>query len=254
MRRVLALALIACSPEPRAPEPHAVAPHAVAPHRARGACVDEQIAIERFCVDKYEAYVVELDARGDEHPHSPYDTVEGLRVRAKVAAGVVPQAYISKVQAKAACANAGKRLCTADEYIRACRGTKQFDMYPYGGMQRKPGACNEGKGSFIATAFGADFNKRTYAEFNDPKLNQLEGGLAKTGAFPRCVSPDGAFDMVGNLHEWTEGADMYGHTGFRGGSYGDAETNGPGCFYVTTVHEARYHDYSTGFRCCADAE
>jgi len=242
MRRVIAFALLACSPG------------AHVPTRERGACFDEQIKIDRFCIDKYEAYVVELDAHGDERAHSPYDVVDGLRVRAKVAAGVVPQAYISQVQAREACKNAGKRLCKADEYIRACRGTKPTDLYPYGGMQYRAGVCNEGKGSFVAAAFGADFMKRTYAEFNDPKLNQMGGGLAKTGAFQKCVSPDGAFDMVGNLHEWTDGADQYGHTGFRGGWYGDAEKNGPGCFYVTTVHEPTYHDYSTGFRCCADAE
>ena len=29
------------------------------------------------------------------------------------------------------------------------------------------------------------------------------------------------------------------------------EINGPGCRYVTSAHELAYHDYSTGFRCCA---
>ena len=43
------------------------------------------------------------------------------------------------------------------------------------------------------------------------------------------------------------------HGRFRGGWYGDAENNGPGCTYVTSAHEPTYHDYSTGFRCCADA-
>jgi hypothetical protein len=32
----------------------------------------------------------------------------------------------------------------------------------------------------------------------------------------------------------------------------DTWLNGKGCDYVTTAHEARYWDYSTGFRCCAD--
>ena len=34
--------------------------------------------------------------------------------------------------------------------------------------------------------------------------------------------------------------------------YMDTWLNGKGCDYVTTAHEARYCDYSTGFRCCAD--
>ncbi len=247
VRRWLLVVLVACSPAPRV-EPH-TAPRA--PSHA-GPCFEEQIKVDHFCIDKYEAFVVELDARGEEQPHSPYETVEGKRVRAKVAPNVVPQGYISLVQAKEACANADKRICKADEYIRACRGTKPLDLFPYGGGQQKHGVCNGGKGSFVGKAFGADYDKLTYAQFNDPKLNQMEGGLAKTGSFPQCVSPDGALDMVGNLHEWTEGPDVYGHVGFRGGSYGDSEKNGPGCFYVTTVHESTYHDYSTGFRCCAD--
>jgi formylglycine-generating enzyme required for sulfatase activity len=249
MRRVLgfvvvAIVVVACGSHRRG-----------ATERAPGErCFPEQIAIERFCIDKYEAYVVELDARGDERPHSPYEMVEGLRVRAKVARGVVPQAYISHVQAADACKNAGKRLCRSDEYVRACRGRDKNAFYPYGGQQRKPGVCNEGKGSFVAAKFGQDFNKLTYKQFNDPSLNRMTGGIAATGEFARCVSPEGAFDLVGNVHEWVDDpADAPGRGHFRGGWYGDAEQNLPGCLYVTSAHELTYHDYSTGFRCCADA-
>jgi sulfatase modifying factor 1 len=220
----------------------------------RGACLPDQIRIERFCIDRYEAYVVELDERGEEHAHSPYDAVKALRVRAKVAANVVPQAYISQIEAGEACARAGKRLCTTEEFLRACRGPGDAAFYPYGGRQHIEGICNEGKGSFVALTFGQNAEKWTYADFNDPKLNQLENGLAKTGAYDRCVSPDGAFDMVGNLHEWVdEPAGPNDHGYFRGGFYGDAQLNGPGCMYVTSAHERTYHDYSTGFRCCASA-
>jgi formylglycine-generating enzyme required for sulfatase activity len=62
------------------------------------------------------------------------------------------------------------------------------------------------------------------------------------------VTAEGAFDMMGNLHEWT--ADPAGT--FRGGYYVDTERNGPGCLYVTTAHNSAHWDYSTGFRCCAD--
>jgi formylglycine-generating enzyme required for sulfatase activity len=219
--------------------------------RPAGSCSPEQVRIESFCIDRYEDYVVELDDNGRERPHSPYEVVGTQRIRAKVAEGVVPQAYISQVQARAACVEAGKRLCKPQEYMRACRGPNKQDAYPYGGLKRRPGACNEGKGSFIAKAYGQDFSKRTYEEFNDPKLDQMPGGLAPTGAFPRCASPEGVYDLVGNLHEWVE-EEVKGHGRFRGGWYGDAENNGPGCLYVTSAHEPTYHDYSTGFRCCAD--
>jgi formylglycine-generating enzyme required for sulfatase activity len=214
-------------------------------------CGEEQSLVAGFCIDRFEDYVVEIDEAGRERPHSPYEVIGNARVRAKVARGVTPQAYISQVQARAACAEAGKRLCTADEYVRACRGPSSKDFYPYGGTQRRAGACNEGKGSFVALAFGQDFSKRTYEQFNDPRLDQMPGGLAPTGAFPRCVSPEGIYDLVGNLHEWVE-EERGGHGRFRGGWYGDAENNGPGCLYVTSAHEPTYHDYSTGFRCCSD--
>ena len=244
---LLALALAACSGG------HGPAAR-VGGRPPHSPCFEEQVRIESFCVDKYEAYVVEVDDRGQEHAHSPYQVIGTARVRAKVARGVVPQAYISQVQAAAACHEAGKRLCKPEEYIRACRGPNKSDFYPYGGQTHRKGVCNEGKGSFVAAAFGDDFFKLTYEQFNDPKLDQMAGGLAKTGEYRDCVSPDGAYDMVGNLHEWVdEPPDVNGHGRFRGGWYGDAELNLPGCLYVTSKHEPTYHDYSTGFRCCADA-
>jgi formylglycine-generating enzyme len=209
------------------------------------ACPEGMVHIQAFCVDRYEAYVVEIDAQGIEQPHSPYDVVDGLTVRAKVA----PQ-----VQASAACASAGKRLCTATEFALACRGDDPANLYPYGGTTHVPGDCNEGKGSTVARFFGSDPSLWTYAEFNDPILNQWDAGLAQTGSYPRCASPYGVFDCVGNLHEWgADPPDTRGHGRFRGGFYGDAEINGHGCSYVTSAHEPTYHDYSTGFRCCADA-
>jgi sulfatase modifying factor 1 len=242
-----------CSVLGTAPPPRGRLAAAIPLSSQGGACFPDQIRIERFCIDTYEAYVVELDGSGGELPHSPYAVIDGP-VRAKVAANVVPQAYISQVQASDACVKAGKRLCTAAEFLRACRGPDPAAFYPYGGKQHVKGACNEGKGSFVALVFGQDPRQWTYANFNDPQLDQLDDGLAKTGAYGQCVSPEGVFDLVGNLHEWVDepgGPHDHGH--FRGGSYGDAEHNGPGCLYVTSAHERTYHDYTTGFRCCASA-
>ncbi len=196
--------------------------------------------------------MVEVDGSGAEHPHSPYLEVTGLDVRAVTAPGVIPQAYISQVQAAQACDRAGKRLCTGEEFVLACRGTRGSDLYPYGGQARVPGRCNEGKGSAMPLLYGPDPARWTYEAFNDPMLNEL-GGLAPTGSYPACRSPFGVWDCTGNLHEWTaEPPDRRGHARFRGGFYGDAEMNGHGCLYVTSAHEPTYHDYSTGFRCCQD--
>ncbi len=218
----------------------------------RPACPEGMAHVGGYCMDRYEAYVVELDANDEEQPHSPYTPVDGLRVRAKVAAGVVPQGYISQVQAASACQNAGKRLCSASEFSLACRGPNHSASYPYGGTHRVRGKCNEGKGSSVPIVFGQDapYEKSL---MNDPRLNQWPGGLAKTGEYAGSVSPYGVYDLVGNLHEWGAEVAPNGHGAFRGGFYGDAEINGSGCNYETTAHAVAYHDYSTGFRCCQDA-
>lgn len=229
----------------------AAAPLAASRPRTDG-CPEGMARIGGYCIDRYEAYVVELDAQGSESDHSPYSPVDKLRVRAKVAEGVVPQGYISQVQAASACENAGKRLCAAREFSVACRGSDPKASYPYGGTQHRSGKCNEGKGSAVSVVFGpaANFGSE---QLNDPRLNQWSGGLAKTGAYAASVSPFGVFDLVGNLHEWSAEVAANGHGYFRGGFYGDAEINGSGCSYVTKAHAANYHDYSTGFRCCQDA-
>ena len=226
-----------------------------------GPCPAEMAHIGAFCIDRWEAHVVAVDDAGVESPHSPYETIEGRAVRAKSAPDVVPQGYVSQIEAAAACAQAGKRLCAAAEFSLACSGVTREaaldggPLYPYGGRTHQPGVCNEGKGSAVARFFGNDPNKWTYANFNDPILNQWDGGLARTGAYAGCKSVHGVYDCVGNLHEWGDDpADAKGHGRFRGGFYGDAELNGKGCLYVTSAHELAYHDYSTGFRCCRDAD
>jgi hypothetical protein len=87
-----------------------------------------------------------------------------------------------------------------------------------------------------------------YSKLDNACLNQLPNSLAVTGSYPGCVSAEGVWDLVGNLHEWT--ADPAGT--FRGGFYVDTKLNGPGCLYATTAHDSSHWDYSTGFRCCAD--
>ena len=203
----------------------------------------------RYCIDKFEASTVELLPGGKTRAHSPYDPVEGLKVKAVSRKGVKPQAYISRDQAEAACENAGKRLCTDEEWLTACKGKKPT-QWPYGD-ERKDGACNDaGVSSFnhYYGASGAEPEKSAYtwANMNDPRLNQLQGSLAPTGKFKKCRNGFDVHDMVGNLHEWTAARSGT----FRGGYYLDTHINGEGCEYKTTAHDAKYHDYSTGFRCC----
>lgn len=206
---------------------------------------------QQFCIDRYEASTVSVDAAGRTlGPHSPYKMGKNERLRAESRAGVHPQAHITLDQARSACELAGKRLCNDDEWLAACRGMQEFS-FPYGpGYER--GRCNDRGSSPFYKLLGHEPPPSIMASpvaINNPLLNQ-QGGLAKSGSFAGCVSADGVYDLVGNLHEWT--SDPRGT--FRGGYYRDAREHGQGCSYVTKGHDAHYRDYSTGFRCCSMPE
>jgi formylglycine-generating enzyme required for sulfatase activity len=229
-------------------------------------CPDGMASIRgKFCIDRYEASTVELlgvakdagrqaKSKAKVRKHSPFEPVDGLVVRAVAKRGVIQQAHISRDQAEAACQNAGKRLCSDEEWITACKG-KSPTRYPYGD-DHKPGACNDSGVSSFNRYFGvggveAPREAYTWTNMNDPRLNQMKGTVAKTGAFRRCKGSYEVYDMVGNLHEWT--SSPRGSKGtFRGGYYLDTHQHGDGCDYKTTAHSPKYYDYSTGFRCCKD--
>jgi len=190
------------------------------------------------CVDRWEAFLVD---------HSPYDapTAPGI---ASAAEGAVPQGYISGELAQASCEAAGKRLCTATEWMRACGGP-DATTYPYGDVY-DPDACNTSYAGDhpVCDYFGTCDGVWDTAHMNDPGINQQPGTEDASGTNPGCVTPEGIYDLHGNLHEWTSDPDGT----FKGGFYADASINGAGCTYTTTAHDFTYHDYSTGFRCCQD--
>jgi hypothetical protein len=201
--------------------------------------------VASFCVDRWEAALV-LDTPAGRRGFSPYAHPTTETVRAVSAPGVVPQAYIDEKVAAAACARAGKRLCGDAEWLRACQGASAT-TYPYG-TTRMPGVCNDARACHPAIQYFESTGNEVWSKLGDPCIDQLPAGLLPTGSLPGCVSEDGAFDMMGNLHEWT--SDPAGT--FRGGFYVDTKLNGDGCLYATTAHDVNQWDYSTGFRCCAD--
>lgn len=211
-----------------------------------GGCPDGMVAAADFCVDRYESFVVEVLPDGREAPWSPYLNPGNLPIRAKSAAGAVPQGYINGVQAARACYEAGKRLCRPDEWLRACRGEAET-IYPYGNT-REPGVCNGSRARHPAFELYGTTDDWIWGALDNACLNQLPDGLARTGEHPGCVTEEGAYDLMGNLHEWID--DPEGT--FLGGFYVNTWGNGEGCKYHTRAHGVTYWDYSTGFRCCAD--
>ncbi len=242
------------APQDDAPVAAASASDPASP-RASYLCPAGMVMIgHKYCVDIYEASLVEVNADGTEQDWSPFLAPQkGHTLRAVSRIGVKPQGYISGVQAKSACVASGKRLCQPDEWKKACMGPKEA-MWGYG-AEHVDNKCNDhGQSSMHffnkgltdkpedAWKWGANGNMM------DPRLNQMEGGLAKTGDHPSCTNEYGVFDMVGNLHEWVD--DPWGT--FQGGYYLDTHLNADGCYYRTTAHDMKHADYSTGFRCCAD--
>jgi hypothetical protein len=209
-----------------------------------------------FCVDVYEASLVQTLPDGSEQPWPYYEMLpEGVRVRAVSSAGVFPQGYVSGLQARAACEASGKRLCKPDEWKTACMGPKKT-MFPYGNT-REVGRCND-NGRSAMHWFNPELDDKPEhrwmwgfaGNMTDPRLNQLEGTLTRTGERDGCTNEYGVHDMVGNLHEWVDDPDGT----FQGGYYLDTHLNGDGCYYRTTAHAISHLDYSTGFRCCADVD
>jgi hypothetical protein len=263
----------------RAPWPAPIVPSRDDVTRARAllatmpaaACPSEMARVGASCIDRWEAHLLTLgnDGRLLRHPHH-LRPPEFWFVAAS-AAGVPPQGYISRRESALACEAADKRLCSHREWRRACTGSAGR-RYPYGWSGQR-GTCNVGKDHLLFAKYGKGPWEYD-AHFNSPALNQEPGFLEPSGTHDRCVSPEGVHDLVGNLHEWVAGtvtesfvAEMEdepvsrreqpwveGNGIFMGGFYSTLDQLGPGCFYTTIAHEPTYHDYSTGFRCCKDAE
>lgn len=218
-----------------------------APPKPDPICPDDMALVTyqhgQICVDRYEAALEGWPAS------KAIDGLDASTFIAISAKGIKPQVNVSMYQAESACKNATKRLCTAAEWMAACRGPKN-NVYPYG-MQYTKGACNEGRPSPMHAVFGP----AGWGRHDDPRLAEADNTIEVGGAFPLCVSVYGNYDMHGNVHEWVSDSAKpfdWRYGVFVGGYFADAQGNGFGCFYRTTAHVKEYHDYSIGFRCCKE--
>ena len=138
-----------------------------------------------------------------------------------------PAAQMTFTQAQQACAAAGKRVCTGREWTRACAGTRDR-RWPYGEVFDGE-ACHDGA------------------------MVQTQGGeVVRSGELRRCRSPEGVFDLSGNLWEWTAEP---GPSGTRRGVLRGGGWNlsaGLGQCRARAVPAADYASAEAGVRCCAD--
>ncbi len=125
-----------------------------------------------FCIDAYEASA--NDSCPSLDPASKAQTSDNLAISACKPTSVAkksPWRNISRDQAEYACARAGKRLPSASEWYKAALGTPDSETLT-------SDSCNVGlRGS---------------------------GAVDKTGVRKDCVSPSGAYDMIGNAWEWMQ--------------------------------------------------
>ncbi|MBN1608971.1 MAG: SUMF1/EgtB/PvdO family nonheme iron enzyme [Polyangiaceae bacterium] len=231
----------------------------------------------RFCIDRYEASLVDASSGRHFSPYySPTPTVArralaqwsdvGLaagapdtempslpswqlqsdaKPQAVSVAGVIPNGSLSGILAAEVCENAGKRLCQPDEWVFACRG-QQGRKFPYGDRYEQ-GRCNVFREAHPAVLLHGNAS----IGHQDPRLNlaKFRGDrlLRPTGATNNCRSQwgdDAIYDMVGNLDEWVDEP-----TGaFQGGFFSRATKEG--CDARISVHPPEYFDYSLGVRCC----
>jgi len=150
-------------------------------------CPVNMVQVGPLCLDKYEASVwsefpgddgrprgTQFGRAGDDYPCSVNgnDCSGANPIFAVSVRGRKPSAFVTWFQAQQACLNVGKRLPTNAEWQGAAAGTPtDFEPYADDGVH----------------------------DCNTSTVNQV----VPTGSRRNCVSNFGAFDMVGNLVEWT---------------------------------------------------
>ena len=269
----------------------------------------------KFCIDRYEASVVDKSTRVFASPHYipsqegyhdadwQYNIFSKMDINPKLLPELIkegqpvdmplrgaeqfvafqplavsvpdkiPATYVTKNTAEKACDNAGKRLCTREEWYQACVGPEGAHpflnennqeifpvAYPYG-AQYETGKCNAGLHNRWPP--GVLGRKKT-GEMKDPRISRLLGkdGLPmkqKTNSFPGCVNGYSLYNMVGNVHEIvsdTRKAQQFPRerVTYVGSHYAreskDAHQGKESCAEATVDHWESYTDYSLGFRCC----
>jgi formylglycine-generating enzyme len=158
--------------------------------------------------------------------------------------GERPRVSVTWFEAQELCHSVSKRLCQRSEWTVACEGPKRAP-YPYG-WERLPSPCNVSRATLPFKV--ADLlDPRTRAS----ELERLWQGDV-IGSHPDCVSAYGAYDMVGNVDEWTDDRESGGTqvATLNGGYWGPVRNT---CRLTTKTHGPKFQFYQIGFRCCSEA-
>ena len=188
---------------------------------------DKVVRVKRSYGGKsYDFYIYAYEAS---RPDANFAAAGTSTARACSKHAALPWSKVTYKQAAAACKQAGRRLCSATEWLLACEGASKLN-YPYGSA---------------------------YTAANCNGLDKKLGFAMPAGSLVGCQGGEtGLWDMSGNLREWTtHKAGTAGSKGIyvvRGGAY---HTPGPGLTCAFTLSQA-VEDVvlpTIGFRCCSNA-
>ena len=146
------------------------------------------------------------------------------------APGLIPSKGVSWYQAFAACERAGFHLCTSAEWEDGCDG------------QPGPGGRDypTPDGAFALGICGLSGQGQ-------------RAWLSPGGSHPDCRTPEGVYDLLGNLWEWTDpglrSPDGRPVVDKRGAAHYSAEPQT--CAYGAVGSHDPAFDGTIGFRCCA---
>ncbi len=130
-----------------------------------------------------------------------------------------PLVSVNLEEARELCARRKGRLCSKQEWTFACAGAKGRRRYPYG-ANLVHDRCNHAS----------------------PAGYEME--VMPSGFYKKCVSPEGVYDLVGNVGEWITSGEAMG---------GDSATPAKvGTCKAVGKPPATERHTRLGFRCCYD--
>ncbi|MDP3026764.1 MAG: SUMF1/EgtB/PvdO family nonheme iron enzyme [Nanoarchaeota archaeon] len=153
-----------------------------------------------YCIDQYEASMQSSNstAMGNSTDVANRNAPGSMPAASKPFS--VPWVGISANSARTACTNAGKHLCTSEEWLAAANINGIVYNLPTGAATATAIPSGASDSAACNTYEAADCDSQS---MNSSYVIGVGGDACNTGNKTSCVSVEGVYDMVGNVWEWT---------------------------------------------------